>query len=386
MIDETPLLEAPLQGLAYAVSGLGGGVLPHLAFILGGQVTVMPEGESTTVNGGDLKTSIPIVPDVPIGHFRLTLFGGRQGYLSNTQSLCGSPIVSTVEFNAQNGKKLTQQVKTKTACKAKKKKQSATAPSAAIAARTEDRPRTCSVKSHGASGAESGGFCRCTAIAGLIEMMRKLKDKLTYANVMASVAVFIALGGLRLRGAASPPQQRRHPPAEGRLGHHRQDRKRRDHRRQGRRTLAHRPGHQPPRPRHRPQAANATNAANANTVGGHAASCPAETTLIRGLCFDSQSNPEAPNLEAAARGLRRQRAAGCRARWSSTPPRAPSNWATASSASQHQFTDTLYSAPRTDNELHDDRRQRLRACPRNSRPAIPPPTTASTRCFDRCGR
>ena len=120
--DETPLLEHPLQGFAYAVTGLGGGVLPHVAFILGGQVTVMPEGESKTVNGGELKTTIPTVPDVPIGHFRLTLYGGRQGYLANTQSLCGSPIVSSVQLNGQNGKTVNQQVKAKTACKAKNKK------------------------------------------------------------------------------------------------------------------------------------------------------------------------------------------------------------------------------------------------------------------------
>ena len=119
MIDETPLLEHPLQGFAYAVTGLGGGVLPHVVFILGGQVTVMPEGESKTVNGGELKTTIPTVPDVPIGHFRLTLYGGSQGYLANTQSLCGSPIVSAVQLNGQNGKTVNQQVKAKTACKAK---------------------------------------------------------------------------------------------------------------------------------------------------------------------------------------------------------------------------------------------------------------------------
>jgi hypothetical protein len=117
--DETPLLEAPLSGPVYAVSGFG--VLPHLAFILGGQVTILPEAESSSVNGGHLKTVVPVIPDVPIGHFRFTLFGGAQGYLSNTQSLCSSPIVSAVEFDAQNGKKLTQQVKAKTACKAKKR-------------------------------------------------------------------------------------------------------------------------------------------------------------------------------------------------------------------------------------------------------------------------
>ena len=114
------MLEKPLKGPVYAVSGYG--VLPHLAFILGGQVTLMPEAESSSVQNGRLKTVVPVVPDAPIGHFRFTLFGGTQGYLSNTQSLCSAPTVSTVEFNAQNGKTLTQQVKTKTACKAKKHK------------------------------------------------------------------------------------------------------------------------------------------------------------------------------------------------------------------------------------------------------------------------
>ena len=119
VIDETPLLEAPLQGTAYAVSGFG--VLPHVVFILGGQVTVMPEGISTTVSGGRLRTVIPVIPDVPIGHFRLTLFGGSRGYLENTESLCASTVASKVEIDAQNGKSLDQQVKAKTACPAKKK-------------------------------------------------------------------------------------------------------------------------------------------------------------------------------------------------------------------------------------------------------------------------
>ncbi len=97
----------------------GFGVLPHLAFILGGQVTLMPEAESSSVQNGRLKTVVPIVPDAPIGHFRFTLFGGGQGYLSNTQDLCGSPTVSAIEFTAQNGETEAQQVKTKTACKGK---------------------------------------------------------------------------------------------------------------------------------------------------------------------------------------------------------------------------------------------------------------------------
>ncbi len=110
----TPLLESPLTGPAYAVSGYG--KLPHLAFILGGQVTIIPEAESRSVKGGHLKTSVPVVPDAPIGHFRLTLYGGKQGYVINTRSLCANPSYTTVEYTAQNGKKLTQKVKTKAAC------------------------------------------------------------------------------------------------------------------------------------------------------------------------------------------------------------------------------------------------------------------------------
>jgi hypothetical protein len=114
VVTETPLLEAPLQGPAYAVSGFG--KLPHLAFILAGQVTVIPEAISSSVKGGHLKTVVPVVPDAPIGHFRLTLFGAKQGYLTNTRNLCSSSAITTVQYSAQNGKKLTQQVKAKTAC------------------------------------------------------------------------------------------------------------------------------------------------------------------------------------------------------------------------------------------------------------------------------
>jgi hypothetical protein len=119
----TPLLENPLSGTAYAVSGFG--KLPHLAFILSGQVTLIPEAESTSVKGGHLKTVVPVVPDAAIGSFHLALFGGKKGYLTNTRKLCSSRAVTTVEYTAQSGKKLTQRVAVKTHCgsKGKKKKQ-----------------------------------------------------------------------------------------------------------------------------------------------------------------------------------------------------------------------------------------------------------------------
>jgi hypothetical protein len=76
----------------------------------------MPEAESSSVNGGRLRTVVPVVPDAPIGHFRLNLFGGNQGYIVNTRSLCASPAMVGIEYAGQNGKTLKQRVKTKTAC------------------------------------------------------------------------------------------------------------------------------------------------------------------------------------------------------------------------------------------------------------------------------
>ena len=114
---ETPLLDAPLTGPAYAVSGFG--KLPHVVFILAGQVTLMPEAESASVKNGHLKTTVPVVPDAPIGHFRLDLLGGKFGYIVNTRSLCASPPEATVKYTAQSGTTLSQQVKAKTACHSK---------------------------------------------------------------------------------------------------------------------------------------------------------------------------------------------------------------------------------------------------------------------------
>ena len=114
---DTPLLEQPLKGPAYAVSGFG--KLPHVVFILGGQVTIMPEAESSSVNGR-LKTIVPVVPDTPVGHFRLNLFGGKKGYLVNTRNLCSSPAVSKIVLTGQNGRTVTRRVATKTACQNKR--------------------------------------------------------------------------------------------------------------------------------------------------------------------------------------------------------------------------------------------------------------------------
>jgi hypothetical protein len=115
----TPLLDQPLTGPVYAVSGSGG--LPKLAFILNGQVNLVPRAETATIatagGAGKLHTTVPVIPDAPIGHFALTVFGGKTGYLVNTRSLCAGKSIVMVDYVAQNGKTLTQKVKLKSACK-----------------------------------------------------------------------------------------------------------------------------------------------------------------------------------------------------------------------------------------------------------------------------
>ncbi len=110
----TPLLDQPLSGPVYAVSGSGG--LPRLAFILNGQVNLVPRAESVSIKGGRLQTTVPVVPDAPIGHFSLTIFGGKHGYLANTRDLCAHTPVIGIKFAGQNGKSSSQSLKLKTGC------------------------------------------------------------------------------------------------------------------------------------------------------------------------------------------------------------------------------------------------------------------------------
>jgi hypothetical protein len=110
----TPLLDQPLSGFVYAVSGSGG--LPKLAFLLNGQVNLQPRAETVTDPKGRLRTTAPVVPDAPIGHFRLLLFGGRRGYLLNTRDICLNPPSSMITYAAQNGRTRSEKVKVKTPC------------------------------------------------------------------------------------------------------------------------------------------------------------------------------------------------------------------------------------------------------------------------------
>jgi hypothetical protein len=110
---DTPLLDQPLSGPVYAVSGGGG--LPRLAFVLNGQVSLRPRAESKSI-GGALKTTVPVVPDAPIGHFVFNLSGGKQGYLQNTRNTCAKPVKVKVDYTAQSEKTFSKSVKVRIPC------------------------------------------------------------------------------------------------------------------------------------------------------------------------------------------------------------------------------------------------------------------------------
>ncbi len=118
----TPLLDAPLAGPVYAVSGAGG--LPRLAFVLDGEVNLLPRAESKSVNGA-LRTTVPVVPDAPVGDFVFNLSGGKTGYLQNTRDTCVKPVKIKVDYTAQSGRTFSKSVRLRVPCpKAKKKGQS----------------------------------------------------------------------------------------------------------------------------------------------------------------------------------------------------------------------------------------------------------------------
>jgi hypothetical protein len=90
-----------------------------------------------------------------------------------------------------------------------------------------------------------------------------------------------------------------------------------------------------------PAATEAAHAGNADTVTGHSAACPASTTLIRGVCFDSVANGVVGDLKTASDA--------CAAKGGYLPSpmelfsvRGVINLGTGVGA-DHMFTDTVYS-------------------------------------------
>ena len=133
-------------------------------------------------------------------------------------------------------------------------------------------------------------------------MKRKLEGKLTYANVVSTLCLFIVLGGSAYaahrfsvpRNSVGPRQLQAKAVTGGKIAEGAvTSSKIAEATITGQNIDMGALGTVP-------QAANATAAQNANTVDEHAASCPQGSTLIRGLCFDAAPNAAVNSVKEAA--------------------------------------------------------------------------------------
>lgn len=130
---------------------------------------------------------------------------------------------------------------------------------------------------------------------------KRLRDRLTYANVMSTFAAFLALGGATAfaaehldKNSVGSRQLKANSVTTGKIANNavngskvaKESLTGEDIKISALGTV--------------PQAEAATNAANSDKLNGHSALCPSGTTLINGLCYDSIPNPVASTLEEAA--------------------------------------------------------------------------------------
>jgi hypothetical protein len=173
----------------------------------------------------------------------------------------------------------------------------------------------------------------------------KVRPRLTYANVVATLALFIALGGASAfassqlaKNSVGSRQLKSKSVTTGKVAQNAINGSKvangsltgEDIRLSALGTV--------------PSATSATSAGNANTVGGHSAACPESTTLIRGLCYDTHANPVANNLEEAAESCA-EKGGYLPAPMQLFSARGVLNLGTGVGNEQHQFTDSLYNKP-----------------------------------------
>jgi hypothetical protein len=116
----TPLLDAPLSGPVYLRSS--GHALPDLVVALKGQFDIELAGQIGTTKAGGLRTVFSGLPDAPISHFELNLYGKKRGLLQSTQSLCRGGHRADVRMVGQNGRELRRKTKLRSQCGSAKRK------------------------------------------------------------------------------------------------------------------------------------------------------------------------------------------------------------------------------------------------------------------------
>jgi hypothetical protein len=83
----SPFLATPLSGPVWLVQKAGS-VLPALVADLRGRVPVKITITTAIIGGSQVRSTVSNVPDLPIGSFDLSLYGGPDGVLLNKSDLC----------------------------------------------------------------------------------------------------------------------------------------------------------------------------------------------------------------------------------------------------------------------------------------------------------
>ncbi|HEV2790938.1 MAG TPA: hypothetical protein VGV69_06530, partial [Solirubrobacterales bacterium] len=99
----SPLLAEKVAGPVYLVSS--DNELPDLLADLQGQVDIRLRGV-ISASKARIRTVFNTVPDVPVSKFVLKMKGGKKGLLVNSRDLCAHRNFSSLNFKAQNGKRL----------------------------------------------------------------------------------------------------------------------------------------------------------------------------------------------------------------------------------------------------------------------------------------
>jgi hypothetical protein len=111
---ETPLLNDPLEGPVFLRNGTHR--LPDIAAALHGQIGEIDlVGHVDSVNSR-LRATFDTIPDAPVSHFSLHLYGARKGLIENTEELCTHPALATVTLRAQNGKAIKRDSRLRLPC------------------------------------------------------------------------------------------------------------------------------------------------------------------------------------------------------------------------------------------------------------------------------
>jgi hypothetical protein len=116
----SPLLDEPLEGPVYLMTGFGH-KLPDIVADLRGQIHVVLDGRVDTVHSR-LRTTFETVPDVPVTKFVLNLAGNQKGLLISSKNICKLDPKATVKMTGQNGAQANTVTTLDTPCGSKAKR------------------------------------------------------------------------------------------------------------------------------------------------------------------------------------------------------------------------------------------------------------------------